>query len=281
MTTSDDSAAARREQMYNRGATTFFSAKVDPRFSYTLYVPPNVGPKTTVLVAVHGTGRRVWENRDVFSEFGRYNDCLVIAPLFPVGPNGDGNSDGYKQMHEEGIRYDDVLLGMLDEIGTRYGVPVDKILLYGFSGGGHFTHRFLYLHPDRLRAASIGAPGSVTLPDDRNDYWVGCRNLEEVFGIALDPDAIAKVPVHLVVGGADRETWEITHAPGGKNWMENANMAGETRVDRIQTLEAALRGLGVKTRLDIMPGVSHDSVAASNRTRDFFLDVLQGRFPEG
>ena len=55
---------------------------------------------------------------------------------------------------------------------------------------------------------------------------------------------------------------------------------GETRVDRIQTLEAALRGLGVKTRLDIMPGVSHDSVKASNRTRDFFLDVLQGRFPE-
>ncbi len=33
-------------------------------------------------------------------------------------------------------------------------------------------------------------------------------------------------------------------------------------------------------RRDIMPGVSHDSVAASNRTRDFFLDVLQGRFPE-
>jgi pimeloyl-ACP methyl ester carboxylesterase len=228
MTSSDDSASARREQMYNRGATTFFSAKIDPRFSYTLYVPPTVGPETTVLVAVHGTGRRVWENRDVFSEFGR--------------------------------------------------LPVDKILLYGFSGGGHFTHRFLYLHPDRLRAASIGAPGSVTLPDDRSDYWVGCRNLEEVFGIALNPDAIMKVPVHLVVGGADRESWEITHKPGGKNWMENANMAGETRVDRIQTLEAALRGLGVKTRLDIMPGVSHDSVAASNRTRDFFLDVLKGRF---
>ena len=278
MSSSDDSASARREQMYNRGTTTLFSAKVDPRFSYTLYVPPTVGSQTTVLVAMHGTGRRVWEMRDVFSEFGRYNDCLVVAPLFPVGPNGDGYGDGYKQMYEDGIRYDEVLLGILDEIGTRYGVPVEQFLLFGFSGGGHFTHRFLYLHPDRLRAASIGSPGSVTLPDDENDYWVGCRNLEAVFGIALNTEAIAKVPVHLVVGGADRETWEITHKPGGRLWMENANMAGETRVDRIRTLEAALRGLGVKTRLDIMPGISHDSVEASDWARTFFLDVLLGRF---
>ena len=277
MTDTKDDPAARREQLYNRGATTVFSAKVDPRFSFTLYVPPTVGKDTTVLVAQHGTGRRMWDMRDAFAEFGRYNDCLVVAPLFPIGPNGDDYGEGFKQMHEEGIRYDAVLLGIVEEVADRYGVDANRFLLYGYSGGGHFTHRFFYLHPDRLRAASIGAPGSVTLPTMDHDYWVGCRNLAEIFGKTLDPEAMRKVSVQLVVGGADRETWEITHKPGGRLYMEGANMAGETRVDRIQTLEKALQDLGVRTRLDIIPGMSHDNLKAVGRVKDFFLDVLQGR----
>ena len=279
MSSTDENAAERREAMYNRGPTTVYASNTDPRFAYSLFVPPGVGPDTTILVAMHGTGRRMFEMRDVFSEFGRYNDCLVLAPLFPVGPLGDGNPDGYKYMLEGDIRYDRVLLGMIDEVANRYGVPQDRFFLYGYSGGGHFAHRFYYLHPDRLRAVSIGAAGSVTLPREDHDYWVGCRNLADVFGQALNVAAMRAVPAHLVVGGADRETWEITHKPGGRHWMEGANMAGETRVDRLSALNAAFGDLGVQTRLDILPGVSHDNVRAVGAAKAFFLDVLKNRFP--
>lgn len=117
-----------------------------------------------------------------------------------------------------------------------------------------------------------------TLPVDTHDYWVGCHNLEAVFGAPLDSAAMRRVPVHLVVGGADRETWEITHKPGGRNWMEGANKAGETRVDRLRSLDEALTGLGVRTRFDIIPGMSHDNLKAVGAVKDFFLDVLKGRF---
>ena len=201
----------------------------------------------------------------------------MLAPLFPVGPNGDGCGDGFKQMHEPGIRYDKVLLGMVDEVAGRYQLNASRFLLYGYSGGWHFTHRFLYLHPERLRAVSIGAPGSVTLPDDSRDWWIGVRNMQALFGKTLDPEAMAKVPAHLVVGGADRETWEITHRPGGKLWVEGANDAGATRVDRITTLRDALEKLGMKTRLDVVPGKSHDNLMAVEKAKDFFDDVLAGR----
>jgi predicted esterase len=273
-----DDAATRREAMYNRGPTTVFASKTDPRFAYTMFVPPRVGPATTILVAQHGTGRAMIDMRNAFGEFGRYNDCLVLAPLFPVGPLGDGNSDGFKYIREGDIRYDRVLLGMIDEVAGRYGVNAEKFFLYGYSGGGHFAHRFFYLHPERLKAVSIGAPGSVTLPDEDHDYWVGCRNLEALFGKRLDIPAMRKVPVHQVVGGADRETWEITHRQGGRNWMEGANSAGETRVDRSTTLNAAFGKLGIKTRFDIIPGMAHDNLKAVGKVKDFFLDVLQGRF---
>ncbi|MDB5359229.1 MAG: hydrolase [Rhodospirillales bacterium] len=51
------------------------------------------------------------------------------------------------------------------------------------------------LHPDRLWAASIGAPGSVTLLDLTRDWWVGTRDVQARFGIAVDPDTMAKVQV--------------------------------------------------------------------------------------
>lgn len=272
-----DETEARRHALYNTGTTTVFASRADLRFSFSLFVPPSAGPSTTILVAVHGTGRRMFEMRDSFAEFGRYNDCLVLAPLFPVGPLGDGNSNGYKYILEGDIRYDRILLGMIAEIADRYGVREDRFFLHGFSGGGHFAHRFFYLHPHRLRGVSIGAPGSVTLPTDEHDYWVGCRDLEARFGVSLDIAALRQVPAHLVVGGADTETWEITHKPGVGNWMERANSAGRTRIDRIRTLNGALKDLGVSTRLDILPGVAHESVKAAGAAKAFFLDVLQGR----
>ncbi|MGO8242066.1 alpha/beta hydrolase, partial [Rhizobium ruizarguesonis] len=74
-----------------------------------------------------------------------------------------------------------------------------------------------------------GAPGSVTLLDPTRCWWVGSRDLEARFGKAFRPEDLAKVPVHMIVGDADLETWETTHKPGGKYYRDGANDAGKTR----------------------------------------------------
>src|SRR5690606_16426524 len=104
--------------------------------------------------------------------------------------------------------------------------------------------RFLYLHPERLLGASVGAPGIVTLLDRHHDWWVGVRDFEERFGKPLDLEAIRRVPVQLVVGGADTETWEITIPPANPWWMEGADLAGATRIERIRALQASLEAQG-------------------------------------
>ena len=38
--------------------------------------------------------------------------------------------------------------------------PFQRFALFGYSGGGHFVHRFFMLHPQRLWALSIGAPAA-------------------------------------------------------------------------------------------------------------------------
>ena len=85
-----------------------------------MYVPPHIDSArhpVELVVVMHGTGRAFVEYRDAFAEFARWNDCIVLCPLFPVGVLGDGNRDGFKQLHEGGIRYDHVLQDMVAEVG--------------------------------------------------------------------------------------------------------------------------------------------------------------------
>lgn len=275
-----DDPAARGKALYDFGNTPIFASKADPRFSYCLYVPPGAGSNgkpCDLIVAMHGTGRAFVEYRDAFAAFGRWNNCIILAPLFPIGSRGDGNRDGFKYMQEGDIRYDRVLLGMVDEVAERYGLKFDRFALFGYSGGGHFVHRFLMLHPDRLWAVSIGAPGSVTLLDPTRDWWVGTRDFAKKFGTEIDPKAMAQVAVHMIVGAADLETWEITHREGGRYWMPDANHAGRTRPERLASLKASFEAAGIAVRLDLIPNMAHDGLRAVPRVEGFLAEVLARR----
>lgn len=276
MSTTDDTQAKLLRATYDTGKTAIYSARIDPRFQYCLYVPPSIGPDTELVVCVHGTSRTSFlDFRDGFAEFGRWNDCVILCPIFPIGPLGDGARSGYKYLQEGDIRYDRVLLGMVDEVAQKYGRDWQEFALFGFSGGGHFAHRFAILHPRKLWAASIGASGSVTLLDTNRDWWVGIRNLKEIFGIEFDREALARIPVQMLVGDADLETWEITHKPGGTYWMEGANDAGRTRPDRLRALQRSFESAGVKVRFDLVPGVAHSRMLVIDRVQDFLATLLK------
>jgi pimeloyl-ACP methyl ester carboxylesterase len=273
-------AAARARAIYDYGHTAIFASSLDPRLHMLLYVPPTAaeGRKVDLLVAVHGTGRTsAIEFRDAFAEFGLYNDCAVLCPIFPMNVLGDGARSGYKYMEEGDIRYDRVLLAMVEEMALKYDQDWSQFAMFGFSGGGHFTHRFAILHPEKLWAASVGAPGSVTLLDAERDWWVGIRDIEARFGKPFDCEALARVPVHMVVGDADLETWEITHKPGSKYYMEGANDAGETRPDRLEALANSFRGAGVTVTLDKVSGVSHDRMKVLGHVKSFLAKILAVR----
>ena len=276
----ETTAASRARAIYDLGPTAIFASQVDPRFHYCLYVPPKVGEgaKVDLLVAVHGTSRTSFlDFRDGFAAFGRWNDVAVLCPIFPIGVRGDGARSGYKYMAEGDIRYDRVLLSMVEEVARKYRQDWQRFAMFGFSGGGHFTHRFALLHPQSLWAASIGSPGSVTLLDPDRDWWVGIRDLPQRFGIAFDRAALARVPVQMLVGDADLETWEITHAPGSRYWMEGANDAGRTRPERLRALQRSFEAAGVTVRFDLMAGVSHDRMKAVPRVADFLAGILAAR----
>jgi hypothetical protein len=81
------------------------------------------------------------------------------------------------------------------------------------------------------------------------------------------------VPVQLVVGAADVETWEITHREGGKHWMPGANDAGKTRPERLDTLRRSFEAAGVKVTFDLLDNVPHNGRLAMAVPTLFIVSV--------
>lgn len=262
---------------YERGATPFYACRMDPRFSYCLYVPEDYDDHSSrqyrLIIAVHGTNRPASEYRSVFAEFAADHDCIVLAPLFPVGVTGPGELHDYKFIERDGVRFDQVLLAMVAEVAERYRIH-DRLLLHGFSGGGHFAHRFLILHPERLLAVSIGAPGMVTRLNRTLPWWTGVRDVPERFGRPVDIAAMTRVAVQMVVGADDTDTWEITLTPADARWVIGANDAGATRIDRIIALRNDFEANGIEVRLDFVPDTRHDGWKLIPAVTDFFAEVL-------
>jgi pimeloyl-ACP methyl ester carboxylesterase len=273
------SRASRRLGYYDRGATPYFASRMDQRFSYCLYVPRDYdedgGERLDLIVVIHGTARWAEPYRDAFADFAEEKRAIILAPLFPAGMTAPGELSSYKLLRQGGIAYDLVLLDMVAEIGERYRLRSDRFLLHGFSGGGHFTHRFLYLHPEKLLGVSIGAPGIVTLLDFERDFWVGVRDFEELFGKPIDLAAIRKVAVHMVIGAEDTETWEIRLTPKDSWWMDGAEQLAEAnRLERMAALRKSLERHGIRVEQDMVAGVGHDGRAIVEPVKQWFAKML-------
>ncbi|GAA2210115.1 hypothetical protein GCM10009850_055740 [Nonomuraea monospora] len=265
---------------YSAGATTVFASRHDQRFSYCLYVPSAHAPggePLPLVVLQHGTGRRGPQYRDHFARWAEEHGCLVLAPLFPAGIGQDPEDlHNFKFLRYGDIRFDLALLAMVEEVGERFNVRTERFLLHGFSGGGQFVHRFAYLHPERLAGVSIGAPGRITYIDRDSPWWVGLLGFEEEFGRAPGVAELRDVPVQMVVGSADVETWEINN-PGDSNWMEGADAFGVTRVERLMALRDNFEEHGIGVRFDVVPGVGHEPMLLLGPVKDFFAAILARR----
>ncbi|MBL4639161.1 MAG: hypothetical protein JKY57_01390 [Kordiimonadaceae bacterium] len=263
---------------YDIGMTTQFACQFDQRFSYWMYVPKDYDENATkeypVAVLVHGTHRRGMMYRDMFMEFGEKHKCIILAPQFPAGIEDPKDLGNYKFLKYRDIRFDTILLSMIDEISQKYRIAEKALMLFGFSGGAHFVHRFFYLHADRMIGLSVGAPGMVTLLDDSIKWHCGTGGMAEHFDQPILLNDMRKTPVQMVIGGDDTETWEITIKPSSPLWMEGANDAGTNRLERMVSLKTSFENNGIVVRHDIVPGIGHDSVPMMPSVQTFFADCL-------
>ena len=271
------------------------SLQADPRVLYAAFVPdehypqsPSDPTRLPLLVAVHGTGRHNNRYLDTWREFGINNRCCIVAPLFPCLVTSATDIDGYHYLGRQpassssvyekimeskvevpkiyakvdgpDVRYDLLLLAILDEVAIRWpAIDTSKILMTGFSGGGQFVHRFMYLHPDRLLAVNVGAPGSVTHLNIERPWPAGIQDVEDVFGQCVDVEAIGRLPIMVSVGGEDK----IENVSKARRLIKGDSFGSEeevnkTRVQKATELVEQWRRLSLNVEFEVVPGAKHE-----------------------
>ena len=227
-------------------------SRLDSRFGYLAYVPRDAPRVLQTLVVIHGSDFHHEEMCRYFAALAEEAGCVVLAPLF--APAGAANPDpnGFKFLRSRHADYDRVLLEMVDQVSERFACARERFVLFGFSGGAQFAHRFLYVHPGRLHAVSIAAPGMVTLIDPGREAWVGTRGLSALCGNDLDLPLVQRVTVQLLVGSRDAKP----HVGGAA--QELYNYAGGNRVERLRTLMVNYRLHGIRVAHHEVAGAEHE-----------------------
>ena len=190
----------------------FQSLRYDPRFSFCAYVPQGFSAapdRFRLLMGIHGSGRDARELATALTQLADASRYIVLAPLFPIGIVGDRNGDGYKYLTEPGIDYSAIIEAVVAEFEGQVGRKFPRFSLFGMSGGAQCALRFSLVRPERIEAASIAAPGTITLPGDGRDWWLGTGDVQERFGRPLDREALRRVRFQLLVGALDLDVSEI------------------------------------------------------------------------
>lgn len=259
---------------------TYFALRAsgaDPRLSWCGLLPPE---SRGLAVLVHGSDRDAVGMLRVFRSWAETERIALVAPLFPGGVPVAGDCDGYKSLRTSEYRYDEALANMLED-ARALGVPAGPFLLFGFSGGAQFAHRYALAHPENVRALGIVAPGNVTRFGVQHGWWAGVHDADAILGSTLRRDAIGRIPVLALVGADDDGRDVITIDPGQRRWVEGANDAGTTRVDRLIALVDDWRAAGIDVEHEVVSGAGHELDRFTTRAQSFFSRVIDRRGGEG
>ncbi|WDH78072.1 hypothetical protein PTQ19_11120 [Microbacterium esteraromaticum] len=240
----------------------------DPRFSWWSAVPES--PCGAVAVLIHGSDRDPVGMRREFLDWAERTGTALLAPLFPAGVPDAGDANGYKQLRSGDTHFDDVLQWTLDAFIERELLDVDRLELFGFSGGAQFAHRLALVHPSDWSAAAFAAPGNVTLLGSEHAWWPGVGDFATVFGRERDHARLQALPVHVLVGADDDGSGVIHVGEHEPRWRAGANDAGSTRVDRARHLAQNWHEHGVPATFEIVAGAAHDLAPLAPQAQAFF-----------
>jgi poly(3-hydroxybutyrate) depolymerase len=247
----------------------------DPRQQYYLYVPQGGGCDAPTLVTVHGISRNAREHIEGFQPLAEQYGVVVVAPVFPRDRFPD-----YQRLGQSGRgeRPDRALGQILAELRAVTKADTNRLLLFGFSGGGQFVHRYAMAYPRNVAAVAVGAAGWYTFPDPLIRFPRGLEPHPGLGDLRFDAAEFLKIPMAVFVGERDIRRGTVL-----KQSNEVDEQQGATRLERGERWIAAMRAAAARHKLptryafSVLPEAGHSfrrsmrSGQMGGRVFDFLL----------
>ena len=226
---------------------------------FFLYSPAQRISGGPLLVSVHGIARNAAAHAYRMIEQAERYGVPVLAPLFSKRHYGQ-----YQQLIDPntGARSDLALLDMVGAAARLTGADTSRLLMFGYSGGAQFVHRFAMAHPHRVASAVLAAAGWYTFPHFNASYPLGLRDENSEF--EFDLNQIAKIPFHVVVGELD-----TVRDSSLRRSRQIDRRQGRTRVDRALAWTQAMNAFAASVHSDarvsfsVLPAVGHSFTEAT------------------
>lgn len=224
---------------------------IDRRTGYLRFLPTEVDPQRPPLVCVHGIGRDAEGHLAAFTDWAERTGTMVLAPLFDRR-----RYRGYQRLKSSNrtLHPAAALDAILEEtVGTR------RCLMYGFSGGAQFAHRYALVRPERVAGMALAAAGWYTFPSAVASFPYGLAAGRLPAALAIDFPSFLQLPKCVLVGDRD-----VERDPSLRSNRVLDREQGDNRLARATAWVAAINRAGAKAppapscRLVVVPGVGHD-----------------------
>jgi pimeloyl-ACP methyl ester carboxylesterase len=274
---------------------------------FYLYISPGAshlarqGKESTILVQPNNSGinsddpnvhrRDAWftgfERRSIADELG----VILLIPAF-IRPAEDWqiythalDRDTLTTDRADLKRIDLQLIAMIDfaraELAQQGFETDKKVLIQGFSASAMFANRFAILHPERVKAATIGSPGgwpiapAIQYNGEQLHYPAGVADLDVLTGSSFDIETYSTVPQLIYMGSLD-DNDSLDFSDG---WDESEaqlidTLFGTDPLSRWEDAQTIYRSAGANTEFLLIDGIGHDRKALQTYSTEFFKKIL-------
>lgn len=274
---------------------------------FYLYVSPDAqraareGKEITILVQPNNSGANsddpeVHRKDAWWTGFERYKianelGVVLLVPAF-IRPGADWHiythaldRDSLTTKREDLKRIDLQLIAMIDNARAELAKDTiqtdEKILIQGFSASGMFANRFTILHPDRVKAATIGSPGGFpilpvsTYNGESLPYPAGIADFESLTGVPFDSIAYNSIPQLIYMGSLDdNDSLDFTDGWDESDAQFVDKLFGDDPFSRWDDAESIYHEAGANVQFLLVDGVGHDRKTLQKYSTEFFKNVL-------
>lgn len=230
----------------------------DPDLKYCIFVSKTLAAEAPLFIAVHGIHRGAESQARHFAPFINQFGGVLVAPLFSKKQFSD-----YQRLGRcgKGDRADLALKRIVIDVSRTLGLHFSQLVMFGYSGGGQFVHRYAMANPRQVKRVAITASGWFTFPDMARPFPRGIGRTAGLPDVLFDPARFLKIPTLVMVGEKD----VIRDDNLNKNKKIDTQQ-GANRLERGQRWIAAMSASASRFRFTtpftfkMLPGCGHSFI---------------------